>query len=163
MDAALSLKPEERRRFFEEAAGIGLYRSRREESIEPAGNDPAQPGAGAGYSERAGAAPGEPGKTGPPGARNTNGSRPTCALLRDWYGYHWHRTQQDWSHAREVSQCRKCARAQPAKPGEVESQLNEPAQASLMELRERLNELAYPIGGAAPPAGKGQPRPGGDG
>jgi len=33
VDAALSLKPEERRRFFEEAAGIGLYRSRREESI----------------------------------------------------------------------------------------------------------------------------------
>src|SRR5512136_983133 len=31
--AALSLKPEERRRFFEEAAGIGLYRSRKEESI----------------------------------------------------------------------------------------------------------------------------------
>ncbi len=27
------LKPEERRRFFEEAAGIGLYRSRREESL----------------------------------------------------------------------------------------------------------------------------------
>lgn len=33
VDAALSLKPEERRRFFEEAAGIGLYRSRREESL----------------------------------------------------------------------------------------------------------------------------------
>jgi chromosome segregation protein len=33
VDAALSLKPEERRRFFEEAAGIGLYRGRREESL----------------------------------------------------------------------------------------------------------------------------------
>ncbi|NTV36252.1 MAG: AAA family ATPase, partial [Anaerolineaceae bacterium] len=33
VDAALSLKPEERRKFFEEAAGIGLYRSRREESL----------------------------------------------------------------------------------------------------------------------------------
>jgi chromosome segregation protein len=33
VDAALSLKPDERRRFFEEAAGIGLYRSRREESL----------------------------------------------------------------------------------------------------------------------------------
>ena len=33
VDAALSLRPEERRRFFEEAAGIGLFRSRREESI----------------------------------------------------------------------------------------------------------------------------------
>lgn len=33
VDAALSLKAEERRRLFEEAAGIGLYRSRREEAI----------------------------------------------------------------------------------------------------------------------------------
>jgi chromosome segregation protein len=33
VDSALSLKPEERRRLFEEAAGIGLYRSRREESL----------------------------------------------------------------------------------------------------------------------------------
>lgn len=31
IDAALSLRPEERRRFFEEAAGVGLYRIRREE------------------------------------------------------------------------------------------------------------------------------------
>ena len=33
VDAALALKPEERRRLFEEAAGIGLYRSRREEAV----------------------------------------------------------------------------------------------------------------------------------
>jgi chromosome segregation protein len=33
VDAALSLKPEERRRFFEEAAGIGLYRTRREDTL----------------------------------------------------------------------------------------------------------------------------------
>src|SRR5512133_3058811 len=33
VDAALALKPEERRRLFEEAAGIGLYRLRREEAI----------------------------------------------------------------------------------------------------------------------------------
>ena len=32
VDAALALKAEDRRRLFEEAAGIGLYRSRREES-----------------------------------------------------------------------------------------------------------------------------------
>lgn len=33
VDAALSLKAEERRKLFEEAAGIGLYRSRREEAL----------------------------------------------------------------------------------------------------------------------------------
>lgn len=33
VDLALSLKPDERRKFFEEAAGIGLYRARREEAL----------------------------------------------------------------------------------------------------------------------------------
>ncbi len=33
IDASLALRPEERRKLFEEAAGIGLYRSRREESL----------------------------------------------------------------------------------------------------------------------------------
>jgi chromosome segregation protein len=33
VDAALSLKAEERRRFFEEAAGIGLHRARRDEAL----------------------------------------------------------------------------------------------------------------------------------
>src|SRR5512141_1823665 len=33
VDAALALKAEERRRLFEEAAGIGLHRSRREEAL----------------------------------------------------------------------------------------------------------------------------------
>ncbi len=33
VDAALALKPDERRKLFEEAAGIGLYRSRKEDSL----------------------------------------------------------------------------------------------------------------------------------
>ena len=38
VDAALSLKAEERRRLFEEAAGIGLYRTRREEALRRLAN-----------------------------------------------------------------------------------------------------------------------------
>ena len=34
VDTALSLKPEERRRFFEEASGIGLYKGRREDATQ---------------------------------------------------------------------------------------------------------------------------------
>ncbi|HCU57936.1 MAG TPA: chromosome segregation protein SMC, partial [Anaerolineaceae bacterium] len=33
VDVALALKPDERRQLFEEAAGIGLYRSRKEEAL----------------------------------------------------------------------------------------------------------------------------------
>ncbi len=34
VDVALSIKPDERRKLFEEAAGIGLYRTRKEEAIK---------------------------------------------------------------------------------------------------------------------------------
>ena len=34
MDASLALKADERRRLFEEAAGVGLYRVRREEALK---------------------------------------------------------------------------------------------------------------------------------
>ena len=38
VDTALSLRPEERRLFFEEAAGIGLYRARRDEALQKLDN-----------------------------------------------------------------------------------------------------------------------------
>lgn len=102
VDAALSLKPEERRKFFEEAAGIGLYRSRREEALnrlettrrnlervqdilselEPRLKSLEKQAARAIEYERIKA--------------------DLRVLLRDWYGYHWHRTQRDVTHAREV-------------------------------------------------------------
>ncbi len=102
VDAALSLKPEERRRFFEEAAGIGLYRSRREEALarlettrrnlervhdilaelEPRLRSLEKQAAKAIEYERI---KGE-----------------LRMLLREWYGYYWHRTQQDFTKAREI-------------------------------------------------------------
>jgi len=102
VDAALALKPEERRRLFEEAAGIGLYRLRREESInrlestrrnldrvqdilvelEPRLRSLEKQARRVQEYERL---KGE-----------------LRSLLREWYGYHWHRSQQDLAHAREV-------------------------------------------------------------
>ncbi len=102
VDAALSLKPEERRKFFEEAAGIGLYRTRREEAInrldstrrnlervldiltelEPRLHSLERQAKRAMEYEQVKA--------------------DLKVLLRDWYGYHWHRTQQDLGHTREV-------------------------------------------------------------
>ena len=51
VDVALSLKPEERRRFFEEAAGIELYRSRRDEAIQKLDNTLKKYGSRSGYSQ----------------------------------------------------------------------------------------------------------------
>jgi chromosome segregation protein len=99
VDAALSLKPEERRKFFEEAAGIGLYRSRRDESInrlestkrnlervndilaeiKPRLNSLEKQARKAQEFERVKA--------------------DLRLFLRDWYGYQWNRTQQDYNDA----------------------------------------------------------------
>lgn len=94
IDNALSLKPDDRRSFFEEAAGIGLFRSRREEALgrldvtrrnmeritdilselEPRVHSLERQAKKAGEYEQI--------KDGLKG------------LLREWYGYHWHKGQQ---------------------------------------------------------------------
>lgn len=139
VDAALALKPEERRKFFEEAAGIGLYRSRRDEAInrldttrrnlervldiigelEPRLKSLERQAARAIEYDRIKA--------------------DLQLLLRDWYGFHWHRLQGDVTHAREVLQVQeqKLAQAQ-SKYDEVESRVKE-LRDQLSILRTRLN------------------------
>lgn len=102
VDAALALKPEERRKFFEEAAGIGLYRSRREESLnrlettrrnlervqdilselEPRLRSLEKQARRVQEYERIKA--------------------DLRLLLRDWYGYHWHHNQEELGHVLEI-------------------------------------------------------------
>lgn len=102
VDAALSLRPEERRRFFEEAAGIGLFRSRREESInrldatrrnlervqdilselEPRLKSLER------QAKRA--------------DEYDHVKADLHILLKDWYGYHWQNTQKELLRCREI-------------------------------------------------------------
>jgi len=139
VDAALSLKPDERRRFFEEAAGIGLYRSRREESLnrlettrrnlervqdilselEPRLHSLEKQAKRAIEYDRLKA--------------------DLRLLLRDWYGYHWHRTQQEMAHAREVLRSQE-TRLESARrrSAEVDGQM-EVARGELQLLRANLN------------------------
>ncbi|HEX7568476.1 MAG TPA: chromosome segregation protein SMC [Anaerolineaceae bacterium] len=139
VDAALSLKPEERRKFFEEAAGIGLYRSRREESLnrlettkrnlERVQDILSELGPRLGSLEKQ--------------ARRTleyeRIKGELRLLLRDWYGYHWHTTQQDWAHAREVMKAQDIRQQNTRQVlDEVQVQLAR-LRDQLMEVRERLN------------------------
>ena len=101
VDAALSLKAEERRRLFEEAAGIGLHRSRREEALkrlettrrnlERVRDILAELQPRLRSLERQ--------------ARRAQEYELVMAdlrvLLREWYGYHWHRAQKELSEARD--------------------------------------------------------------
>jgi len=99
VDAALALRADERRRLFEEAAGIGLHRSRREEALhrlditrrnlERVKDILAELQPRLRSLERQ--------------ARRTQEYEQVRsdlrALLREWYGYHWHHAQQELAAA----------------------------------------------------------------
>jgi chromosome segregation protein len=99
VDAALALRAEDRRRLFEEAAGIGLHRSRREEAVRRLKNTQRN-------LERVNDILTEL----RPRLRSLERQAKRAedyelavsnvrALLKDWYGYHWHRAQSELSHA----------------------------------------------------------------
>lgn len=140
VDAALSLKPDERRRFFEEAAGIGLYRSRREESLNRLENTQRNLLRVQDILSEL-----EPRlKSLERQARRAQEYEQIKAdlqlLLRDWYGYHWHRTQQELLRARQVyrEQENRLRQAR-ARQLEVESKM-ELSRRKLQEIRSQLNQ-----------------------
>ncbi len=140
VDAALSLKPEERRRFFEEAAGIGLYRSRRDEAISRLDNtqrnlervedilSELEPRLQS--LERQ--------------ARRVQEYERIKAdlklLLREWYGYHFHHSQAELTRTREVLRMQE-ERLEHARGNlqQVDYDLSA-LRSRLQELRSELNE-----------------------
>src|SRR5574341_1856524 len=102
VDASLALKADERRRLFEEEAGVGLYRIRREDALkrleatshnlervldilselEPRLRSLERQAKRANEYIRAQA--------------------DLKVILREWYGYHWHKSQQELTDSREV-------------------------------------------------------------
>jgi len=141
VDTALSLKPEERRRFFEEAAGIGLYRARREESLARLESTKRN-------LERVQdiLAELEPRLVSlEKQARRVIEYERIKAdlrvLLRDWYGFHWHRVQNDLAHGREVARTQEARQEQARlRLEEVDRELDVQRKA-VQQTRGQLNEL----------------------
>jgi len=101
VDASLALKADDRRRLFEEAAGVGLYRARRDDALKRLDNTERnlervldimtelEPRLRS--LERQ-------------AKRSIDFSRVQADLklvLREWYGYHWHRAQRDLTDVRD--------------------------------------------------------------
>ena len=139
VDAALALKAEERRRLFEEAAGIGLYRTRREEALrrlettqrnlERVQDILAELQPRLKSLERQARR-----------AQEFDQVRTDLkVLLREWYGYHWHKAQVDLAEALEISHQREFSLDQVRKEhtglDEKVGELHEKTQA----VRARLN------------------------
>lgn len=110
VDAALSLKADERRKLFEEAAGIGLYRSRREEALRRLDNTrrnlervqdilaELQPRLRSLKRQAKRAGEYEQVKTDLDDA------------LRTWYGYHWYHLMDVVAAARQEAEEKKSVR-----------------------------------------------------
>ncbi|MBN2499993.1 MAG: chromosome segregation protein SMC [Anaerolineales bacterium] len=104
VDTALSLKAEERRRLFEEAAGIGLYRSRKEQALRRLDTTKRN-------LERVEDILAEL----RPRLRSLQRQARRAEeyeqirtdlreILREWYGFHWHRSQRELLEARTHAQ-----------------------------------------------------------
>jgi chromosome segregation protein len=139
VDAALALKAEERRRLFEEAAGIGLYRSRREEALrrldttrhnlERVQDILAELLPRLRSLERQ--------------ARRAQEYDQVRAdlriLLRDWYGYHWHQSQNELTEAHEMTRQREASLEQERQNHAVIDENLTTFREHLSGLRARLN------------------------
>jgi len=102
VDASLALKADERRKLFEEAAGVGLYRTRREETLRRLETtqrnlervldimtelEPRLRTLGR-QSKRA--------------EEYSRLQEDLHVVLREWYGYHWHKAQKELAESREI-------------------------------------------------------------
>ena len=134
VDASLALKAEDRRRLFEEAAGVGLYRTRREEALkrlettqrnlervldimselEPRLRSLER------QAKRA--------------IEYSRAQADLKIILREWYGYHWHHAQKELTDSREV------VKAQEARLIEARES-HQKAQDEYTTFRERLTGL----------------------
>lgn len=99
VDASLALKADERRRLFEEAAGVGLYRVRREEAIKrletTAHNLERVQDIMAELEPRLKSLERQARRAKEYGAAQAD----LRAVLREWYGYHWHNGQRQLQEA----------------------------------------------------------------
>ena len=140
VDASLALKADDRRRLFEEAAGVGLYRARRddalkrlestERNLERVLDIMAELEPRIKSLERQ-------------AKRAIDFARAQAdmkMILREWYGFHWHRAQRDLTDARET------VRGQEARVRDSRV-VYEKTQAGYTSFRERLSGLRARLNG----------------
>ena len=134
VDASLALKADERRRLFEEAAGIGLYRTRRDEALKRL--ETTQRNLERVLDILAELEPRL--KSLERQARRANEFSRAQAdlkvLLLDWYGYHWHHAQDELNQVHATSRTEE-VRARDARDAYAR------VQAEFGGFRERLSGL----------------------
>lgn len=139
VDSALSARPEERRKFFEEAAGIGLYRGRREDAInrldQTRRNLERIRDILSELSPRLRSLERQ--------ARRFLEYKTIQAdlqvLLRDWYGYHWNKAQLQQTNSKRVLVEREELLEDIREKYDLQENEMSSLRQELQELRQRLN------------------------
>ncbi len=103
VDASLALKADERRRLFEEAAGIGLYRARREETLRRLETTRRNLDRALDILTELEPRLRSLERQAKKAQEFAQVQADLRLLLLDWYGYHWHRAQRELTEGREVA------------------------------------------------------------
>lgn len=101
VDNALSLRPEERRKFFEEAAGIGLYRGRREEAVQKLDKTLRNMERAQDLANELKPRIGSLLKNKEKANQYKQIQNDLHLMLKEWYGYYWYQTQKELNYAVE--------------------------------------------------------------
>jgi len=134
VDASLALKAEERRKLFEEAAGVGLYRIRREDALKKLENTKRNLERVLDIMSELAPRLRSLERQSKRASDYLTAQADLKVILREWYGYHWHKSQQELTDAREV------VKAQEARLG-VARKTHAAAQVEYNAFRERLSGL----------------------
>ena len=134
VDASLALKAEDRRRLFEEAAGVGLYRVRREEALKRLENTTRNLERVLDIMSELEPRLRSLERQAKRAIEFTRAQADLKVILREWYGYHWHRAQRELTNAREVLKTQE-VRVREAR------EVHAKAQAEHNAFRERLTGL----------------------
>src|SRR5688500_464014 len=131
VDASLALKADERRRLFEEAAGVGLYRVRREEAIKRLENTSRNLERVLDIMSELEPRLRSLERQAKRAIEYARAQADLKVILREWYGYHWHRAQQELTESREM------VKAQEARVREAR-EIHAKAQAEYNTFREKF-------------------------
>jgi len=103
VDASLALKADERRRLFEEAAGIGLYRSRREEALRRLDTTRRNLDRVLDILAELGPRLKSLEKQAKRSHDYMQVQEDLKHSLREWYGYHWNHSQKEMNESRDLA------------------------------------------------------------
>jgi chromosome segregation protein len=139
VDASLALKAEDRRRLFEEAAGVGLYRVRREEALKRLENTTRNLERVLDIMSELEPRIRSLERQAKRAIEYTRAQADLKVILREWYGYHWHRAQQELTEAREIVKAQEI-RVREARESHAKAQTEHNAfRERLTSLRSQLN------------------------